>query len=109
MEAGLISTTYPSVLHMHKGSLLLSAWKVMPRCSGTEIANDSGEVFATPKGVLAGYGPCSNYGGDSWDLRLLDGYQAARSARFEHGESGYRVGRGPSFTIIEPGPGGVVE
>lgn len=105
----------PTRLHMHKGSLQGSAWWGEgndQHTHGDEIANDASEWGPqipgwlrpgigrnTPEDVmrswlLDGSWACAGNGSykpDNWiyaGMRLRDAYTAARSARFEHGESG---------------------
>lgn len=85
------SSEFPSLLHLHKGDLILSAWPVGDPCSGTGIANDDAvdnSVHTTPTALLRGWGAAHSVLGGPGDRDLINAYTAARSARFEHGESG---------------------
>jgi hypothetical protein len=88
-EDGIRYTEFPSLLHLHKGDLTLSAWPVTNPCyDGFCIANDSGEITATPAGLLRGWGAARSVFGDSREIDFTEGHDAARSARFEYGERG---------------------
>lgn len=83
---------HPMRLHMHKGDLVATAFwasQLQPlgdKCplfngSSYGIADDTGNIEVTPRMLLGGI---PGKVGDQW----ADGYRAARSARFEHGECG---------------------
>lgn len=83
-------SAYPYLLHTHKGDVIATPfWAVQysphftadyRRHDGPTIASDvGGDIRITGPELLAGY---SDKVGDRW----ANGYRAARSARFEHGE-----------------------
>jgi hypothetical protein len=88
-------SSYPYRLHLHKGDLMAtpfwadrkyqadgSACFAYVKGAGrptTTIGNDAGEIRITGDWLLSGH---PDKVGDRW----ANGYRAARSARFEHGE-----------------------
>lgn len=86
-----------AVLTVHNDDILQgTAWftasglQVSPE--GGVIAPDGGDInwstYRREWGNLVGGGGCLQDGGSRPDLLLADAYRSARSARFEHGESG---------------------
>lgn len=101
----------PIVLHMHKGDLIASAWNPLGETDvhdGRVIASDWGgdaysahgwDLGRVTKVLMEGYSHWFNPPGSSWASDgmgawrqnpqiVIDAYIAARSARFEHGQSG---------------------
>lgn len=85
-------SAYPIRLHMHKGDLQTSPFWAGSRfykfvCwefNRGVIASDTGELYIEPhdgNSLLSGYP-------DKIGDKIANGYRAARSARFEHGEKG---------------------
>lgn len=91
-------TDTPFRLHMHKGDLRASTWYIGHKltCSGDPIASDVGGAYESITAIARGQIDNRNLPGwlllgDFWlrpSLQLQSAITAARSARFEHGQSG---------------------
>lgn len=86
---------FPVRLHMHKGDLRVLAWPIEDGCEGVygTIANDTGEMLYSPDGVRSLLQGRPHMDAWKWSRsrhfkHWLKAFTAARSARFEHGESG---------------------
>lgn len=74
----------PAQLHLHKGDMIMSSWLADPH-RGTTIANDSGmrPCRSFVEQLLNGVPDAHGTG-----AKIVAAYAGARSARFEHGQSG---------------------